>query len=217
MAIEPIESFRNIMNNKFKENNKITVHNGIATDLSFIESNSISAIFGGQCFHWFAVLNALKEFERVLIKNKNAKSSRSHLFFIWNIIDYDDNDFLKELRDDVVYLYYGNDNIKHCKFEPMKDSIEKLFDDKYLIDNKLLFKPTKYDYNKCIHKQIGDINMIIDRVLSNSIFGTLENNERERIENKIKNIAKKHYGFLENVKLYIPYSTYVLHTSIDCK
>lgn len=213
-AIEPTSSFRDIMNDKFKDNDKISVYDGIATDLSFIESDSISAIFGGQCFHWFAVLNALKEFQRILIKNKN-KRKKSHLFFIWNIMFYDEkNEFLKELRDDVIHLYHGNTDIKHCKFEPMKDRMEQLFDSKYLNDNGLLFKPTKYDFHENTHKQYGDVNMIIDRVLSNSIFGTLETEERERLERKIMDIVVKHFGGLD-VELSLPYSTYVLHSYIQ--
>ena len=45
MAVEPSSKFEEILHSKFDENNNISIYNGLASDLSFIESNTISAIF----------------------------------------------------------------------------------------------------------------------------------------------------------------------------
>ena len=211
MAIDPTSSFRDIMNEKFKENERISVRDGVASDLGFIGSDSISGIFGAQCFHWFAALESLKEFERIL---DQKGGQRSHLFLIWNAINYEENAFLKELRDDVVHLYHGNEGIGHCKFEPMAHKIERLFSLQYMNDNGLSFKPTTFDFRENAHRQIGDAQMMIDRVLSNSVFGIQSDGERQRIQMKIKEIIIRHYGTLD-AELFIPYSTYSIHTFLE--
>merc|ERR1712079_549458 len=92
--------------------------------------------------------------------------------------------------------------------------IEGMFTEKYLKSNGLRFKPTVYDCRPNAHRQSGGVDMVIDRVLSNSVFGTLSEGEREQISEQIKDIAQSHYGTLD-VEFYIPYSSYVLHSCIE--
>ena len=208
MAIEPSSKFQEILHSRFDENSNISIYNGLASDLSFIESNTISAIFGGQVFHWFPHLNVLLEFERIL-----DKSQRSHLFLIWNKQMWN-NDFLIEIKNEVIDLYHSEKDKSKPKFERQKDEMEKMFSAKYISENALLFEPTKFDYFENSHKQTGGIDMIIDRILSKSSFASRSNEEKERVIEKIKDIVINHYNDV-NAELFFPYSTYILHTNIS--
>ena len=210
IAVEPTPSFRDIMRAKFEANERITVRDGLASDLSSIPPHSVSAVFGAQCFHWFCDLEALREFERIL---KLKKDGAAHLFLIWNVANYNHNAFLRQLRDDVVHEHHGDVGIQHRKFEPLRDKIQGMFSAEFLRRNGLSLKPTAFDIREDSHRQVGGAQMSKDRVLSNSVFGALSDAERESVERNIEHIIEAHYGSLE-VELFIPYSTYCIHTCI---
>ena len=66
ILVEPLAKMRDILNKKFGEKENVLIRNGTASNMAFIESNSVNAIICAQSFHWFANNSTLNEFNRIL-------------------------------------------------------------------------------------------------------------------------------------------------------
>jgi len=123
-AVEPVEKFRNILTAKFGSNSslQITVLNGNSHNLSdHFDDNSVNLITCAQCFHWFANVQSLRQFQKLLIQNEEIPEigintiKNGSLFLIWNRSKYDTCDFVRELKQKVINLYH-NETQSHVKY-----------------------------------------------------------------------------------------------------
>ena len=57
-AVEPLEKLREKLSENFTNFNNVKIFDALSDRLSFIEDNSIDAIFCGTSFHWFCEFRA---------------------------------------------------------------------------------------------------------------------------------------------------------------
>lgn len=220
-CVEPMENFRNVLEEKYinissnSNNLSFKIHNGTANDLStiFPMSNSIDAIFAGQAFHWFANKETLDQFSDVLVDG-------GWLYFIWNMQIYDifkenrdlyknlnDNDgkFLKELKSDIVNLYHDEKDKEVINYKAMKNDILQLINQHGSFGNNNNY----ITFNNSL-SQIGNVDVVINRILSKSTFGRRNEQEKANVVKMIQDLVCKYYGNLQYDKICMPYDTDVL-------
>ena len=204
IATEPLKNMRQILSSKFSKYPNVEVYNGSANKLPVIDNNSVDAIFCAQSFHWFANIEALKEFQRILSPNN------SYVAMIWNYEQTDD-EFLDKLNVNMNKMTNGFfqkpkgfwDNV----YSKMKN---ELLNPQNLEQNGInSFEGFDGIWMRNTHKMQKDHKGLIDLVLSWSIFASATDETREKVANLIQDTIIDFYGSL-NVVISIPYDTHVL-------
>ncbi|ETO17771.1 methyltransferase type 11 [Reticulomyxa filosa] len=171
-AVEPVSNFIDILNTKFGSNKNVSIIQDEVSHLlsnSAFKRNSLDGIFGAQCFHWFATRSSLEVFHALL-------KPKGYLFLIWNRQTYDANNFLKELKSQIIPIYDDEEKLKSIKYTKLRPHILDLF-----APNDLFSRVTNFITFKDAVVQRGKIDIVIDRVLSKSTFGVRSPQERNEI------------------------------------
>ncbi|KJX94565.1 2-heptaprenyl-1 4-naphthoquinone methyltransferase like protein [Zymoseptoria brevis] len=79
IAVEPHHDMRKVLEGKQLKG--VSVVDGVADSMSSLEDESVDALTIAQSFHWFANMDSLKEFHRVL-------QPHGRLGLVWNVEDW---------------------------------------------------------------------------------------------------------------------------------
>lgn len=193
-AVEPISEMRKKLEEKKLSQ---TVHsdsvelkinviplNGTALNLP-TQSPLMDVIFCAQSFHCFATKNTLKSFYDV-IKQGGA------LGLVWNMKNAA-VDWVKQLVE--LEEEYNTENTpRYHKYEWVQ-----------VFENQNLFKyVANADFK---NSQIGDLDMIINRVLTTSFISKLDN--KEEVRNRVKKLLIGHPDLKGKTEYELPYITNV--------
>lgn len=218
-AVEPVANFRQVLRSKFSS--AVVVHDGSAQDLTrLFRPGSIDTIFVATAFHWFATEEVLQPFCDVL-------KPKGWVYLIWNVQVYDlepelrhhypeiderNEQFLRALkrkmrRFKVVNLYHDETSpeMGESNYRAMKGDILKLVNDFGLFGSGNEYQ--------CFHnsmQQLGDVDVVINRVLSISSFGRRSEEEKALVRQEIRNLVLEWFGSLDYDRIFLPYRTDVL-------
>lgn len=213
-AVEPMENFRNVLRQKF--DGDVAVHDGSAKDLTrLFRPGSIDAIFVATAFHWFATEEVLQQFCDVL-------KPQGWIYLIWNVQVYDlepevrhhypeiderNEQFLRALKRKVVNTYHDETSPEVGKnnYRAMKGDILKLVNDFGLFGSSNEYQ--------CFHnsmQQVGDVDVVINRILSISSFGRRSEEEKELVRQQIRHLVLEWFERLDYDRIFLPYRTDVL-------
>jgi len=214
-AVEPVANFRQELGSKFS-NAGVVVHDGSAQDLTrLFRPGSIDAIFVATAFHWFATEEVLQQFCDVL-------KPKGWVYLIWNVQVYDlepelrhhypeidgrNEQFLRALKRKVVNLYHDETSpgMGKSNYRAMKGDILKLVNDFGLFGGGNEYQ--------CFHnsmQQLGDVDVVINRVLSISSFGRRSEEEKALVRQEIRNLVLEWFGSFDYDRIFLPYRTDVL-------
>ena len=133
---------------------------------------------------------------------------KGYLFLIWNNQTFHNTSFLTELERDIINVYQND--ISETEFEYnyklQKIDILQLFLNE---ENRMKFKVTNNDYitfGQAL-KQRGDISVVINNVLSKSLFSNRTEQERAKVKSMIHGLVRKHYGSIEKARVTMYYDT----------
>ncbi|XP_055955070.1 uncharacterized protein LOC126811398 [Patella vulgata] len=181
LATEPSENFVNTM-----KKHGIDALQCAANDLP-LPDNSVKAIVGAECFHWFANVKSLTEINRVLVPN-------GLLVLVWNRKDQD-VPWVDELLKSVES--YMGDNPP-----------PQYFDMKW----KDVFKHVKYiqhvqDYKLKGIKFEGSADFLLDNLFSKSYMSKMSTEEKLKAREKLLKVVQKHHG--NNSSIDVPSYTII--------
>lgn len=215
-AVEPVVNFREVLRSKFSSCNEVVVHDGSAKDLTrLFRPGSINAISVATAFHWFATEEVLQQFCDVL-------KPQGWVYLIWNVQVYDlepelrhhypeiderNEQFLRALKRKVVNTYHDETSPEMGKnnYRAMKGDILKLVNDFGLFGSGNEYQ--------CFHnsmQQLGDVDVVINHVLSISSFGRRSEEEKELVRQEIRDLVLEWFESLDYDRIFLPYRTDVL-------
>lgn len=180
VAVEPVEAMRRTFSSILP---KIEILSGTAESIP-LPNCSAEAIVVAQAFHWFNGPAALAEIHRVLKPN-------GKLGLIWNARD-ETVDWFKRLT--LIYDGYekGAPQYRHGKW-------------KAAFQDTKLFTPLEERSFQYI--QLGNIETIVDRMLSISFIAALPDIERAHVERQVRELIQSHPMTRGREKFEIPYRT----------
>jgi SAM-dependent methyltransferase len=158
IAVEPAAAMRELLTAS-------EVHDATAAALP-VDDGSVDAVVAGQAFHWFATLDALAEFARVL-------KPTGRLGLIWNR-----RDLHQPLQRELGALMapYRQSAPEHAS-----DAWRAVFDDHAPF--------ALAAEHRIASVQRLDADGLADRVLSVSFMAALPADERERVETRVRALA----------------------------
>lgn len=174
IATEPSKGFCEVLANNVKSlkgNVKVDTATG---DSIPCEKNSLDAVIAAQAFHWMATVDTLKEVHRVLVPY-------SPLVMIWNSYDYS-YDWLRQIDEKVLTPAYGEGvpRQQNGKWEECFQTDE----------GQSLFSMVQKWQGQNIHE--GDLEMVVNRVMSTSVIVEKPDAERAEIEKTVRQILATH-------------------------
>jgi len=208
VATEPLKNMRSILSFKFSNHSNVEVHDGLADNLSMIDTNSVDAIFCAQSFHWFSNINSLKEFQRIL------SPKNSYLIMVWNREDWKNNIFLKGLFENILYL--NSNQCPRTNYQKKYDEMEN----KLLIKRNLMkhglgsFEEFKFIWMYNTHQMETNCNGLIDLILSWSGLASSSNQCRKKYKKMIEETVINHFGSLD-ARIRLPYDTYLIFSKCN--
>jgi SAM-dependent methyltransferase len=113
-AIEPVDGMRAVL---AREVPGARVISGTAEAIP-LDDESVDAVFVAEAFHWFDLARAPAEIARVLRPG-------AHLAVLWNRLDGDEADWMRELFEAVRAYGLPSDNMPHQV--PWRESLEAQF------------------------------------------------------------------------------------------
>lgn len=162
MAVEPVAQMRSVLERRVPGVQAVA---GRAEKVPLPDA-SVDAIVAGQAFHWFDGPRALTEFHRVL-------RPAGRLGLIWN--RRDSRQALQRAIDEIIERYRRDTPAYHA------DLWSHAFED------SSLFRAA--DRTEVQFDQSLDSDGLVDRVLSISYVATLGDEERARVEARIRALA----------------------------
>ena len=154
-----------------------------------LESNTIDAILCAQSFHWFANIETLQEFARLL-------KPQGHLGLVWNQRD-ESVDWVKALAD-FVKVYEG-DTPRFHSYEWQKVFEHHSF---FRLASKKVF----------VQHQIGSVEDVVSRrLLSTSFIAAMSDSEQAQMKRKFEAIVYEMTGKTAQDEIKFPYVTYAYH------
>ena len=193
IAVEPVEGMRE----KFVEvtGSAIPIMAGSGSDLSAIPSSSIALITSAQAFHWMATTSTVNEFHRVLIP-------QGAVVLIWNTRDrrVPSVDALEQLIDSYYTPDVPRQQSGAFKSVWTGEGVEGRWSplDERLVDDGVVQK--------------GDLQLMLDRVMSISVISSLNEEDKNECERKVKDIITQHPDNAGKTQYTIPYVTGVYTT-----
>ncbi len=187
VAVEPVAGMRDQLVAREPE---VEVHDGTAEALPLAD-DSVDAITVAQAFHWFDAPVALAEMRRVLRPG-------GHLFLVWNIRDRD-QDWVRQFGD---LLVDGPD----C---------ERPYDSYYDVDYPGVvaaaggFGPVTLWTHAW--DQPSDPDLLVARAESVSVVGALGPEDKQRVLDRIRDLARTHPDLAGRDRFPFPYVTRVYH------
>lgn len=169
----------------FKKNlPNIPIFNGLSTEIPF-ENGFFQIVIAAQAFHWFANIESLREIHRVLKNQNECKYGKSGLALIWNIEDYNESAYMKELFD--LYAKYDYKVPQYYKYEwrNVFDNVE---------ESKNMFTGINLKFFKN-HDIYLPLSHVWSRILSKSYIATENEQEIAKIKQKVEQIVEKYKSF----------------------
>jgi len=185
VAVEPIAAMRDRLAALLPD---VEVHDGTAEDLPLAD-RSVDAVTVAQAFHWFDPTLALAEVRRVLRPG-------GHLFLVWNTRDRR-HDWVRTFGD---LLVDGPD-------------LERPYDSYYDVDYAAVvadaggFTPVEtwsHDWD-----QPCDPDLLVARAESVSVVGSLPPADKQRVLDRVRNLAATHPDLAGRDRFPFPYTTRV--------
>jgi SAM-dependent methyltransferase len=187
VAVEPVPGMRAQLAATLPE---VDVVDGTAEDLP-LPDDSVDAITVAQAFHWFDAPVALAEIRRVLRPG-------GHLFLIWNTRDRS-YDWVRAVGD---LLVDGPE-------------VERPYDSYYDVDYAALVGSAGADGFTPVElwtqpwEQPCDPELLVDRAESVSVVGALAQDERARVLDRVRDLARTHPDLAGRQAFGFPYVTRV--------
>jgi SAM-dependent methyltransferase len=187
VAVEPVAAMRDQLVARLPE---VEVHDGTAEAVPLAD-DSVDAVTVAQAFHWFDAPVALAEMRRVLRPG-------GHLFLVWNIRDRD-HDWVREFGD---LLVDGPD-------------LERPYDSYYDVDYPAIVAATGGfgPMTRWTHPwdQPCDPDLLVARAESVSVVGNLPPDDKARVLDRIRTLARTHPELAGRDRFPFPYVTRVYH------
>eukprot|EP01084_Bolivina_argentea_P221931 375760_1 len=192
-AIEPLENLRAKLTENLSNFNNVEIYDTLSDNLSFIDDNSIDAIFCGSSFHWFANISTMKEFERVLSGNN------SYLMLVWNKLLWNDSRFFQEIRRDM--------RLSHDYDDVIRRQMQKFLIPQNLINHNIKsFERFTYKEINKTHQHKINGRLLLDLIVSTVHMQSLPIERQFRIIDQIRGTIFRYYGSLD-AEIIVPYST----------
>lgn len=191
-AVEPVEGMRHRFTAVTPD---IPIIAGSAAHMPLIADNSIDIIFACQAFHWFSTIPALTEFHRVL-------KTGAAIALIWNTRNRAIA-WVNELET-LIDSYYTPDVPRQQTGE-----FRRVFTLGVLPRQFSVLEEQHYE-NDVV--QTGDLQLMLDRVMSISVIASLDGEERQRVEECVKEIVTQHPDHVGATQYSLPYKTEVYWT-----
>lgn len=178
LAVEPVEGMRV----KFQQLLPgITALDGSAEHIP-LPSGSVDALVAAQAFHWFDGKAALEEIHRVL-------KPGGMLGLIWNVRD----ESLPLMADLTAIMDPHEDGAPRYRNMDWKKAFERT----------TLF--TRLQQQDFPYEQIGDTEMVVDRVGSVSFISALPVQEKERVLVQVRRAVARHQQSHSTEVIKLPY------------
>eukprot|EP01027_Heterolobosea_sp_BB2_P016638 GEZU01023660.1.p1 GENE.GEZU01023660.1~~GEZU01023660.1.p1 ORF type:complete len:300 (-),score=67.41 GEZU01023660.1:23-922(-) len=198
-AVEPVQEMRakliqlsEQLANKDQSNSirvTIEVVSGTAQQLpDSIKDSSVDAITCAQAFHWFAIKDALQEFNRVLKPN-------GKLCLIWNTRDLSIDVLLKL---DQIIESYNTDNAPRYASGAWRN---------VFAENPDLFQLARSHTFEHLIVQRGNLKQILDRFSSTSFILSMNDADRDVVLQKLANVLKTHPDTRDKQEYELPLNT----------
>lgn len=170
-AIEPSDFFRNFLEKK--QIPAVHVKSGTGEHIP-IESGISDCVIVAQAFHWMANIDSLVEMRRVLKQS-------SPLVLVWNGFD-DSVDWIRKVENDIIIPTYTSDvpryQTGHWEIPFNTPTVQGLF------------TPLQRQYSNQV--KIGKMDVVINRVLSQSTVASLPEEQREIIRSNTIGLLSTH-------------------------
>eukprot|EP01027_Heterolobosea_sp_BB2_P016636 GEZU01023657.1.p1 GENE.GEZU01023657.1~~GEZU01023657.1.p1 ORF type:complete len:202 (-),score=47.85 GEZU01023657.1:23-628(-) len=167
----------------------IEVVSGTAQQLpDSIKDSSVDAITCAQAFHWFAIKDALQEFNRVLKPN-------GKLCLIWNTRDLSIDVLLKL---DQIIESYNTDNAPRYASGAWRN---------VFAENPDLFQLARSHTFEHLIVQRGNLKQILDRFSSTSFILSMNDADRDVVLQKLANVLKTHPDTRDKQEYELPLNT----------
>ncbi|MGZ5279037.1 MAG: methyltransferase domain-containing protein [Pseudobdellovibrionaceae bacterium] len=145
---------------------------------------AVSILFSAQAFHWFNGSKALEEIHRVL-------KTGGKLGLIWNARD-ESLDWVSTLPKIIDPHEGGAPRYKSMKWKEAF-AATNLFSDLHL---------KQFSY-----MQVGNLEMILDRVGSISFISALPEGKKEEVLNQVRELIQNHPETKDRPEIRLPYRT----------
>ncbi len=180
IAIEPLEGMRKQFMLKVPD---IKVMEGTAEQIPLPDA-SVDVVTVAQAFHWFSHEKALQEIHRVLKPDGS-------LVLIWNVRD-ESTEWIADLSKLIQAHESSTPQYRHGKW---KDVFKK----------SALFRPLKLTQFK--HSQTVNEQLVLDRVASISFVGAMEDVEREKLLDQVRQLVHEHPQLKGKCEFEFPHLT----------
>ena len=190
IAVEPVEGMRD----RFVEvtGASVPIIAGSGSDLSAIPSASVALITSAQAFHWMATPSTLNEFHRVLLPH-------GCVLLVWNTRDRRVA-FVEQLERMIDSYYEARPDVPRQQSGEFK----RVFHSPELRGRWTELEETLVDDGVV---QRGDMQMMLDRVMSISVISSLDEAHKKECEHKIKDILLHHPDTQGKAEYALPYVT----------
>jgi ubiquinone/menaquinone biosynthesis C-methylase UbiE len=183
VAVEPVAGMRDVLR---RELPGVEVHDGTAEALP-LPDGSVDAVTVAQAFHWFEPEAALAEIRRVLRPD-------GHLVLVWNTRDRS-HDWVRRFGD---LLVDGPD-------------AERPYDSYYEVDYAAVIAGaggfTPVELWEHAWEQPCDPDLLVARAESVSVVGSLPPEDRQRVLDRIRDLARTHPDLAGRDRFPFPYTT----------
>ncbi|KAF9053225.1 S-adenosyl-L-methionine-dependent methyltransferase [Panaeolus papilionaceus] len=194
-AIEPSGGMREVFNRTVNDpQGRISIHDGTFQDTG-VEEGWADVVLIAQAYHWCPDYEAASvEFGRVLKENGTVG-------FIWNLEDRDGAPWVAQLRDTIEVHEKGTPQFRHMYWRATfsTPSYQSLF-----------CPPVESTWTYTLH---GTKESVVDRASSKSYIAVLEKEEKEKVQERIRQIideADKTWVDKEKGVFEYPYKCWVV-------
>ena len=185
VAVEPIAGMRAVLQ---RELPAVEVRDGTAEALP-LPDRSVDAVTVAQAFHWFEPAVALAEIRRVLRPGR-------HLVLVWNTRDRS-HDWVRRFGDLLVD----------------SPDAERPYDSYYEVDYAAVIADaggfTPAEVWSHAWEQPCDPDLLVARAESVSVVGSLPSADKERVLDRIRDLARTHPDLAGRARFTFPYTTRV--------
>lgn len=185
VAVEPIAGMRSVLQRELPD---VEVQDGTAEALP-LPDGSVDAVTVAQAFHWFEPAVALAEIHRVL-------RPAGHLVLVWNTRDRS-HDWVRRFGDLLVD----------------SPDAERPYDSYYEVDYAAVIAGaggfTPAEVWSHAWEQPCDLDLLVARAESVSVVGSLPPADKERVLDRVRELARTHPDLAGRARFPFPYTTRV--------
>ena len=186
VAVEPVEGMRAKLVAALPD---VRALDGTAEAMPFADGEA-AAVVVAQAFHWFKQDEALKEIHRVL-------RAAGRLAIVWNVRD-ERVDWVARITD-IIKPYEGEGGVEIPRFRHGKW--------KRALTETELFKPVAEETME--YAETMTVERLVDRVDSTSFIAALPGDERNKVDEQVRALAREHPDLAGSDEFRFPYVTEV--------